>query len=322
MALIAKKIDKEIAEPKEFIGKLICRTGPKKGSFYYLKNSRVVLGRSKDVEIQVMDQKTSREHAEVVKKNGNYIITDLKSQNGVIVNDLKITQYTLKNLDKIIIGQTVYQFILEELKEGIALDNSGMLSNDDESLEKKENNKKGQNRIIIIVATFFVMVLIFGEGSKDNTGANKKRIRLNRNDVSDELTKIIERNKLSEDQELNKKLQIIFQRGQREFREKNYFRALNEFNLALILSPKHPLAEFYRDKTKQALDQEIESFFKKAAQDVDGLRYSKAMVSYCAIIRLIQNYPEDSRYKDALTNLKEVAKRYGLEENEVNCFQK
>ena len=101
----AVKIVNNFRAPKK-IGvhhRLLCLTGNNKGVSYYISGKRVVLGRSGEVDVQVLDEKASREHAEIVNINGDFILTDLKSQNGTIVEDLKITQHKLSNGDKIII---------------------------------------------------------------------------------------------------------------------------------------------------------------------------------------------------------------------------
>ena len=48
-------------------------------------------------------------------------------------------------------------------------------------------------------------------------------------------------------------MNIYFQKGLREFREGNYFRAMSEFEHALAWSPSDPQAQFYLRKTQEAL---------------------------------------------------------------------
>ena len=48
------------------------------------------------------DIKSSREHAEIAQVGKDYNVTDLESQNSVVVNDLKIKQHTLNEGDKVI----------------------------------------------------------------------------------------------------------------------------------------------------------------------------------------------------------------------------
>ena len=111
-------------------------------------------------------------------------------------------------------------------------------------------------------------------------------------------------------------------RGLREYREGNYFRAIHEFNLALIIAPQDSQAEFYLRKAKEELDNAITSEVQKAQRDESSLKYKSAIVSYCSIIRLLYSAPDDSRYKNAEKKIKDLEVKQGLEEGETSCLKK
>ena len=96
--------------------RFICLTGENKGKAYFLLGKRVVMGRSEKCDIQILDLKSSREHLELTLVGKNYILTDLSSQNGVVVNDLKVKQHSLTDGDKVIVGKTVYKYSKVEVK--------------------------------------------------------------------------------------------------------------------------------------------------------------------------------------------------------------
>ena len=102
--------------------RLLCLTGANKGVSFYIKEKRIVLGRGVSADVQVLDEKASREHAEIVRVGENFILTDLKSQNGTVVEDLKVTQHKLSSGDKIIIGASVYKFEVFENEESSGLE--------------------------------------------------------------------------------------------------------------------------------------------------------------------------------------------------------
>src|SRR5690606_13229349 len=108
---------KHFESPKEagVYHRLICLTGGNKGESYVLLGNRVVLGRGDRTDIRLTDIKASREHAEITKVGENWVVTDLGSQNGIIVNDKKVVQETLVEGDKLIIGQTVLKFAKVEV---------------------------------------------------------------------------------------------------------------------------------------------------------------------------------------------------------------
>ena len=76
--------------------RLLCLSGNKKGISYYIDGKRVVIGRSNTAEVQILDEKASREHAEIARIQDSFILTDLSSQNGVVINDLKVKQHRLE----------------------------------------------------------------------------------------------------------------------------------------------------------------------------------------------------------------------------------
>ena len=143
MSALNVKLIRNMLPPEE-VGlhyRLLCMTGKNKGSSYYLTGNRVIMGRGETADIQVLDIKSSREHAELILNNGRYIVTDLASQNGLIINDLKITQHSLIDGDKIIIGATVYKFNRFDIqaKELALVDDE---DEDDEDEDEKELNQK------------------------------------------------------------------------------------------------------------------------------------------------------------------------------------
>ena len=96
-------------KPGEYF-RIMCMTGKNKGISYLLFGKRILMGRGDKVDIQILDSNSSRQHTELVKHGDSYIITDLGSQNGTIVNKSKVRQHRLADADKIIIGSTVFKF--------------------------------------------------------------------------------------------------------------------------------------------------------------------------------------------------------------------
>lgn len=296
--------------------RLLCMTGSSKGTSYYIKNNRIVLGRSDNCDIKVLDTKSSREHAEIVKVGSNYVLTDLKSQNGTMVNDLKVNQHTLKDGDKIIIGQTVYKYNVFKIEALPSKVKEEIETDDEESEEIENSNKKKKPIIYLIAALVVVFVLFLDDGESPQKNKLKEKEFKN---VTDDFTALMSKKRSEVDKEVADKLDNVIHRGLRELREGNYFRAMAEFNLALVLSPNNGRASFYMNKTKQALDNEIESYLIKARRDQESLKYMSAIQSYCNILRLLDGYGEDDRYKKAKEEITQIAQKMGLEEGEIAC---
>lgn len=318
MAARGIKVLKHFEVPKEpgTYGRLICLTGTTKGKAYFITKNRVILGRSENADIQLLDIKSSREHAEVTKAGKEFVVTDLGSQNGVVVNDLKVKQHTLKNGDKIIIGKTVFKF--SEVKVLDEKEKEKEVEFQDPTFEPE---KKKSFTSILLVVVFAAGFILLSENEKPVDNRKRIKAKYAGNEINDPFAAALKQ-KRSELKKNKQKLNLYFQRGLREFREGNYFRAITEFEHARQWSPSDPLAKFYLRKTKEALNKTITSYFNKAARDEEAVNYSKAIVSYCSVIRLLYQYPSDERYKNAEEKIKKLEEILGMEEGEVQCLGK
>jgi hypothetical protein len=75
-----------------------------------VKERRVVIGRSRDCDIQLSDANVSRRHAEVRQEGASYWIVDLGSTNGMEVNGKRVKRAKLRNGDTITLGSTEITF--------------------------------------------------------------------------------------------------------------------------------------------------------------------------------------------------------------------
>jgi pSer/pThr/pTyr-binding forkhead associated (FHA) protein len=87
------------------------------GRKFVLSQDKYTIGRGSGVEIDTRDDTVSRSHAELSKQNGRVIIQDLKSQNGIYVNNCKIDKWTLKDGDIVRLGNTIFQFVQSKEKK-------------------------------------------------------------------------------------------------------------------------------------------------------------------------------------------------------------
>jgi pSer/pThr/pTyr-binding forkhead associated (FHA) protein len=66
---------------------------------------KIAIGRLKSNDIQINDSAVSKQHARITKKEGNYLIEDLKSTNGIYLNKIRVFSRYLKDSDIINIGK-------------------------------------------------------------------------------------------------------------------------------------------------------------------------------------------------------------------------
>lgn len=89
---------------------LIVVSGPNLGTRFTLSNSKQRIGRDSRCEIHLDDSETSRKHAEIDSVDGAFIITDLKSSNGTLINGQLIESRKLKDGDRLQIGKYILVF--------------------------------------------------------------------------------------------------------------------------------------------------------------------------------------------------------------------
>jgi hypothetical protein len=76
------------------------------GRPYEVTKRRVVIGRSKECDVQLSDANVSRRHAELRQEGATYWIVDLDSTNGTEVNGRRLKRAKLENGDRITVGAT------------------------------------------------------------------------------------------------------------------------------------------------------------------------------------------------------------------------
>jgi hypothetical protein len=80
------------------------------GNRHEVSQRRVVIGRSRDCDIQLSDANASRRHAELRQEGASYWIVDLGSTNGMEVNGRRVKRAKLRDGDTVTIGSTNVTF--------------------------------------------------------------------------------------------------------------------------------------------------------------------------------------------------------------------
>jgi hypothetical protein len=83
------------------------------GQRHQIDKRRVVLGRSKDADLQVADPNVSRRHAELRQEGATYWLIDLDSTNGVEVRGKRVKRLKLEDGTRFTIGSTEIAFSRE-----------------------------------------------------------------------------------------------------------------------------------------------------------------------------------------------------------------
>jgi DNA-binding SARP family transcriptional activator len=81
---------------------------------FSLADRHLTIGRQAGNDIVLLaDMRASRHHAEIQERDGEWIIRDLRSRNGTILNGQRITESILRAGDEIRIGSSVFRFVVD-----------------------------------------------------------------------------------------------------------------------------------------------------------------------------------------------------------------
>lgn len=88
------------------------RKGKNEGEAYavFSRKDPTVLGRGEDTEVCLDDNRCSRKHAQIMPASGNWLIQDLGSSNGTLLNGEKVDQGRLQDQATIQIGNSLLVF--------------------------------------------------------------------------------------------------------------------------------------------------------------------------------------------------------------------
>ena len=108
---------KMMSDPQLPTGKrlsLAVINGPDAGTVFRIEKPRVTIGRAQ-ADIPLSDTEASRQHAAIEVRDTMYILEDLKSTNGTLVDDTKILEpVELTNHSEFQIGSTTIMLIVTE----------------------------------------------------------------------------------------------------------------------------------------------------------------------------------------------------------------
>ncbi len=97
--------------------------GDGRTNIYNIDKEITTIGRSKDSDIILSDPRVSRNHASITRKRKGYMITDLGSFNGIVVNGKFIQSVLLRHEAEIKIGSAKLIFLTQEKRGPSTVEN-------------------------------------------------------------------------------------------------------------------------------------------------------------------------------------------------------
>jgi pSer/pThr/pTyr-binding forkhead associated (FHA) protein len=87
-----------------------------------IEKSEITIGRSPNTDIQIDNLAVSKRHARLIEQKGQFVVEDLNSTNGTLLNNEKISKAILKHNDIILVGKHTLVINLDEKSDKPAQD--------------------------------------------------------------------------------------------------------------------------------------------------------------------------------------------------------
>jgi len=94
--------------------RLIAISGPLKDSVFALPPGAVTLGRDGGNVLHVDDPSVSRHHCVLQAETNHFLIRDLQSRNGTLVNGTPVKEQSLNHGDQVAVGDSVFLFLVSD----------------------------------------------------------------------------------------------------------------------------------------------------------------------------------------------------------------
>jgi transcriptional regulator with GAF, ATPase, and Fis domain len=94
--------------------RLLALSGPLKDSTIPLTEGETSIGRDAGNGVAIIDPSVSRKHCLVICQGGRFLVRDLDSRNGTLVNSAAVEEQGLEHGDQITVGDSSFAFLTEE----------------------------------------------------------------------------------------------------------------------------------------------------------------------------------------------------------------
>lgn len=306
--------------------------GPDSGVVFVVTSNRVTIGRGEENDVILTDLKASRKHAELVLGTAGFIVRDLGSAHGILVNGKPQKQVPLKSGDKIGLGETVLEFISAEAgatrlmvvpppqaTSVVGTGTSGLTQfiqrpgAQPQGAPKPASSVLGvggaapatagkgssnfiekNKKLIMILGVLMALAVMIPEVEKKQNAKRKKYV-----DPTMDTMQTVGLGPAPVDAATIKAADNHFKECFKEHRASNYLRAKGACDVALQVYPDHALARIYLNRIEKDMEWESIDHLTKARRDLEAARYKSALERLDAIKRLYAQNQSHRFYKEA-----------------------
>ncbi len=115
--LVIKSTREKVIGPR-----LVCTTASGESKIYPLNKSRLVIGRSVEADLSLLDPLVSRKHCVIEKRENAFIVRNVSTTNPLLLNDNAIAEKRLYTGDQLKIGSAALAFISDRPEDVKKLD--------------------------------------------------------------------------------------------------------------------------------------------------------------------------------------------------------
>ena len=293
--------------------------GKDKGARFQMVSQKISIGRSQGNDIVLNDLRVSRQHATLQATPQGLQIIRINKDRKVMVGKKEIFNAILELPSVVLIGKTklkiTQQSQLPTLASPSALSkDSSKSSVDDFQMGTQGQSKKKFYTIVGCVAV--VLFLLLSENKKEEEVSHLITEEEQERHISsiEEKSTAIHREfqQTGRNTPQYREAKALFIQGLRDYRERNYVRAMDYFSGALALFPNHTLSQRYLQQSKTKQDQLIQHKLLESNKYYEHKQYRQAAASYEQILVLIGD-KNNKIYREAQGRLEEcraIMQRY------------
>ena len=118
----AKTMVMTSTEEKVIGPRLVCTTASGESRIYPLNETKLVIGRSVEADLNLLDPLVSRKHCVIENREDGFVLRNVSTTNPLLLNDKPVTEKRLYTGDQIRIGSATLAFISDRARDEKKLD--------------------------------------------------------------------------------------------------------------------------------------------------------------------------------------------------------
>jgi len=278
------------------------------------KGQQYLLGRGKEADIRIDDQRLSRRHAEVRQEKSTWVLVDLGSTNGTTANGRRIDRLVLQDGSRFQVGDTGFLFV------------ASSISKPSRSLKPVSSSavapaKQAPRGRLLLIVSLMVVLLIGGlfllRSMKKTSVGRSTEIGGKADDVlvpvlpvpgqEASVAPVVLKSKSGISSDVDKSREH-YRVGLLFYDSGHLKKAIEEWDLALAYNRDNALVRRKLSRAVAELDEKIEEYYRQALVHLKYYRFHEARQCLQIVVELVRD-KQDERYKAAQEKLKVLEKK-------------